>query len=92
MAKFPQFRTGSQEWAAMIHSSGKLLISVSLILLLLFLGHHPIAAQSTIPEKKWNFLTDVYLMFPNMDGETGIGESLIIPVDANPGDISAICR
>jgi hypothetical protein len=37
--------------------------------------------------KKWNFLTDIYLMFPYMDGETGIGENLILPVDATPGDI-----
>ena len=29
----------------------------------------------------------MYLMFPYMDGETGIGESLILPVEANPGDI-----
>jgi hypothetical protein len=48
---------------------------------------NPISAQTTTPEKKWNFLTDVYLMFPYMDGETGIGNNLILPVDANPGDI-----
>jgi len=46
-----------------------------------------ISAQTPATEKKWNFLTDVYLMFPYMDGETGIGESLVLPVDANPGDI-----
>jgi len=26
-------------------------------------------------------------MFPNMDGETGIGNLITVPVDANPGDI-----
>ncbi len=45
------------------------------------------SAQQADTLKKWNFLTDVYLMFPNMDGETGIGNSLTVPVDANPGDI-----
>jgi hypothetical protein len=46
-----------------------------------------ISAQTEAVEKKWDFLTDVYLMFPYMDGETGIGENLILPVDATPGDI-----
>jgi len=65
----------------------KLFPSLLWSLLLLFIGYHPLDAQSPNPEKKWNFLADVYLMFPYMDGETGIGESLILPVDANPGDI-----
>jgi hypothetical protein len=46
-----------------------------------------ISAQSTAPEKKWNFLTDIYLLFPNMNGETGIGDLITVPIDANPGDI-----
>ena len=71
----------------MIHSSDKLFISLFWSFLLIFIGYHPLAAQSSDPEKKWNFLTDVYLMFPYMDGETGIGESLILLVEANPGDI-----
>ncbi len=37
--------------------------------------------------KKWNFLVEPYLMFPYIDGDVGIGKSLILPVDANPGDI-----
>ena len=45
------------------------------------------SAQPADTIKKWNFLTDVYLMFPNMDGETGIGNLVTVPVDANPGDI-----
>ena len=45
------------------------------------------SAQTASAEKKWNFLTDVYLMFPYMDGETGVGDLLSVPVDANPGDI-----
>ena len=71
----------------MKNPSGKLFPSLFWSLLLLFIGYHPLDAQSPDPAKKWNFLTDVYLMFPYMDGETGIGESLILPVEANPGDI-----
>jgi hypothetical protein len=56
-------------------------------LLLCFSELNPISAQTTTPEKKWNFLTDVYLMFPYMDGEAGAGDLLSVPVDANPGDI-----
>ena len=56
-------------------------------LLLGFSILNPISAQTTTPEKKWNFLTDFYLMFPYMDGETGAGDLLSVPVDANPGDI-----
>jgi len=36
--------------------------------------------------EKWNFLVEAYLMFPNMDGNTGIGDSQIV-VDANVEDI-----
>lgn len=39
------------------------------------------------PGHAWHFLAEPYLMFPYMSGETGIGESLLLPVDANPGDI-----
>ncbi len=71
----------------MIQSFRKPFAFLSLGFLLLFIGYQPLAAQASAPEKKWNFLTDVYLMFPYMDGEIGIGESLILPVEANPGDI-----
>ena len=87
MVKLPKLRTGRQERPAMINSFGKLIPFACLSLLLLFTGYHSLDAQSPAPEKKWHFLTDVYLMFPYMDGETGIGESLVLPVDANPGDI-----
>ena len=55
--------------------------------LLFFSVANTISAQTEPPEKKWNFLADVYLMFPYMDGETGAGDLLSVPVDANPGDI-----
>jgi len=55
--------------------------------LLIFNVTNTASAQTEATEKKWNFLTDVYLMFPSMDGETGAGDLLSVPVDANPGDI-----
>ncbi len=45
------------------------------------------SAQAPVKEKKWNVLTEIYLLFPYMDGETGIGNLISAPVDANPGDI-----
>jgi hypothetical protein len=85
--KFGNFVSGTYKRHTMIHSIRQLFFSIFWSLLQLFIGYHPLNAQSSMSEKKWNFLTDVYLMFPYMDGETGIGESLILPVDANPGDI-----
>ena len=66
----------------------RICITSALCCLLMFLGGlNSISAQTSTSEKKWNFLTDVYLMFPYMDGETGKGDLLSVPVDANPGDI-----
>jgi len=56
-------------------------------LMICFSGINSLAAQEPGTEKKWHFLADVYVMFPYMDGETGIGNSLTVPIDANPGDI-----
>lgn len=61
--------------------------TVFFLLLICFTGMTSTLAQDTINEKKWEFLTELYVMFPYMDGETGIGNNLIVPVDANPGDI-----
>jgi hypothetical protein len=58
-----------------------------IILFISFLTAIICSAQSTTSGKKWNFLADVYLMFPYMDGETGIGNLIEVPVTANPGDI-----
>lgn len=63
-------------------------MSKVIILFILFISVvSNISAQSDTISKKWNFLTDVYLMFPYMDGETGIGNIITAPVDASPGDI-----
>jgi hypothetical protein len=47
----------------------------------------PVSAQDSTKVKKWNFNTDVYLIFPYMKGDIGIGNELTAPVDATPGDI-----
>jgi len=70
-----------------IHRPRIKIIFAFLFFLIYAAGLNHISAQDTEPVKKWNFLTDIYLMFPYMDGETGIGENLILPVDATPGDI-----
>lgn len=49
-----------------------------------------VSAQESVSGKKCNSLTDVYLMFPYMNVETGIAKNITeitVPVDANPGDI-----
>jgi hypothetical protein len=45
------------------------------------------SAQVSDSAKKWHFITDVYLIFPYMNGEAGVGNIVTVPVDANPGDI-----
>jgi len=65
-----------------------LLIKLLLIFSLITIIHQiPTFAQTDKKERKMDFLVEPYIMFPNMDGETGMGELLNIPVDANPGDI-----
>jgi len=38
-------------------------------------------------ESGWHYLIEPYVMFPNMKGETGIGNLPPVHVDQNPGDI-----
>lgn len=44
-------------------------------------------AQKSAKEKKWEFLIEPYMMFPNMAGETGVRNLPSLDVDANVGDI-----
>ena len=44
-------------------------------------------AQESGPEKKWKFLIEPYMMFPNMTGETGVRNLPSVNVDANVSDI-----
>ena len=46
-----------------------------------------VSAQSADSLNKWNFQTDIYLIFPYMKGDVGIGNTITAPLDANPGDI-----
>lgn len=59
------------------------------ICIVLFAGafFNQVSAQDSTKVNKWNFLVEPYLMFPYMNGETGIGESLVLPVDATAGDV-----
>jgi hypothetical protein len=43
--------------------------------------------QDNATPKKWNYLGDVYLMFPNMEGELGIGNLPEVTIDADPGNL-----
>lgn len=63
-----------------------IVITVTCCMLLFFSVFNPISAQTADPEKRWNFLTNIYLLFPNMNGETGIGD-ITVPIDASPADI-----
>jgi hypothetical protein len=64
------------------------IINSAVLCLFSFLsGISSVSAQISEPEKRWKFLTEVYLLFPNMKGETGIGDLVSVPIDANPGDI-----
>jgi hypothetical protein len=45
------------------------------------------AQDSTVHKNKWHFLVEPYLMFPNLNGTTGVGELPDVAVDANPGDV-----
>ncbi len=58
-----------------------------LFTLFLFSCYTQVWAQDSTKVKKWHFLAEPYLMFPYMDGETGIDNALILPVEANPSDI-----
>jgi len=59
-----------------------------LFLVLFFFSYSsPVSAQDTTNVKKWNFSTDVYLLFPYMKGDIGVGNEVTAPVDAAPGDI-----
>jgi len=50
------------------------------------------SAQETKRDKDWKFLTEIYLLFPNMNGETGIGDLVSVPIEANPGDVFSNLR
>ena len=56
-------------------------------LLLFCICTNYVSAQSSEKAKKWNVLTEFYILFPYMDGETGVGNVITAPLEAKPGDI-----
>ena len=46
-----------------------------------------IKSDAETPDKHWNYLAEIYLMFPNMSGETTVGVIPPVEVDAGAGDI-----
>jgi hypothetical protein len=55
-------------------------------------GQNPLAAQTEVPNNKWGFLIEPYLLIPNMSGNIGIRDLPSAEVDANPGDIFSKLR
>jgi hypothetical protein len=64
-----------------------LTFKITVLLLIFCPASNNASAQSGDSVKNWNFLTEVYIMMPYMDGELGIGNNLKLPVEADPGDI-----
>ncbi|HTE24601.1 hypothetical protein [Flavitalea sp.] len=47
-----------------------------------------VAAQDSLKtRKKWNFVVEPYLMFPNLNGTIGVGTLPDTKLDADPGDV-----
>lgn len=46
-----------------------------------------LSAQNDTLTQKWNYQADLYMMFPNMKGETGIGNLPVANIDADVSDI-----
>lgn len=44
-------------------------------------------SKEDLTDKKWNFLTEAYFLFPTMKGDTGIGDLPDISINAGPSDI-----
>lgn len=44
------------------------------------------------PQKPWKFTLEPYLLFPNMNGTSGLGALPDLEVDANPGDVFSNLR
>jgi hypothetical protein len=66
------------------------LLSKRFFLYLLILGLIHISASSqetNAQKKKTTFLLEAYVLFPNMNGVTGVGTLPDVEVDADPGDI-----
>ena len=61
--------------------------SVFLSILLLAFSFLQASAQESDTDKEWKFLIEPYLMFPSMNGTSGIRQLPPVEVDANASDI-----
>jgi hypothetical protein len=61
--------------------------TLTCLILFLFAGPGKVSAQTADTVNKWKFQSDIYLIFPYMKGDIGIGNEITAPVDATPGDI-----
>lgn len=61
--------------------------SNNFLFLLLIFSNFFLFAQDEVDNKKWEFLNEPYLMFPNMNGESGIRELPTINLDVSASDI-----
>lgn len=59
---------------------------VVLIIVLFVYAFPTIAQENQINKNSWNFTVAPYMLFPNMNGDVGIG-GITMDVSANPGDI-----
>jgi len=64
----------------------RITITFFLLFLIGFGSINTIKAQEIV-SRNWHYLGEVYLMFPNMSGETGVGNLPQVSVDANVSDI-----
>jgi hypothetical protein len=66
------------------------MLKFTYVILLLLLPISIVSAQDTLlttNNNKWHFLVEPYLMFPNMQGDLGLGDLPDASIDLNPGDI-----
>ena len=59
---------------------------IGLISMICFIALHGFSQDKTL-KNKWHYLIEPYVMFPNMNGTTGIGDLPTVDVNANPGEI-----
>jgi hypothetical protein len=65
----------------------KLLKSFCILSLLFFPALSTLAQDSAAAKNKWKTLAELYMMFPNMKGNAGLGTLPDAPVDMNAADI-----
>lgn len=51
------------------------------------MGQNQVDSQTEVPDNKWGFIIEPYILFPNMAGNIGLRNLPEVDVDANPGDI-----